>query len=184
METQAGAFDVAAALMRELQARGPSILVLEDVHWADDATLDVLRLVGRRVASLSAALLVSYRQTELGRFHPLRQVLGEFGSGASSVRLTLAPLSPEAVAHLAEPHGVDGAALHERTGGNPFFVTEVLAAGEVIPETVRDAVLARAARLTPAARALLDAVAIAPPQAELSLLDGPPRRLSRHSTNA
>jgi DNA-binding CsgD family transcriptional regulator len=171
VETGAGAFEVAAALMRELRTRSPTILVLEDVHWADDATLDVLRLVGRRVESLPVALLVSYRQTELDRFHPLRQVLGELGSGASRLRVRIAPLSPQAVARLAEPHGVDGAALHERTGGNPFFVTEVLAAGEEVPESVRDAVLARAARLTPAARALLDGVAIAPPQSELSLLE-------------
>jgi DNA-binding CsgD family transcriptional regulator len=171
LESHAGAFEVAAALMREVRTQSPTILVLEDVHWADDATLDVLRLVGRRVESLPAALLVSYRHTELGRFHPLRQVLGELGSGASSGRLKIAPLSPQAVARLAEQHGVDGPALHERTGGNPFFVTEVLAAGEAIPETVRDAVLARAARLTSAARALLDAVAIAPPQSELSLLE-------------
>jgi DNA-binding CsgD family transcriptional regulator len=171
VETNAGAFDVAAALMRELQTRPPAILVLEDVHWADDATLDVLRLLGRRVESLPAALLVSYRQTELGRFHPLRQVLGELGSGASSVRVRLNPLSPDAVVRLAEPHGVDATALHERTGGNPLFVTEVLAAGEEMPETVRDAVLARAARLTPTAQELLDAVAITQPQAELSLLE-------------
>jgi DNA-binding CsgD family transcriptional regulator/type II secretory pathway predicted ATPase ExeA len=171
VEAHAGAFDVAAALMRELRTRSPTILVLEDVHWADDATLDVLRLLGRRVESLPAALLVSYRHTELDRFHPLRQVLGELGSDRSTVRLRLGALSPEAVARLAKPHGVDGAALHERTGGNPFFVTEVLAAGEEIPETVRDAVLARSARLTAAGRTLLDAVAIAPPQSEVSLLE-------------
>ena len=171
VESGAGTFDLAAALMSELRRRSPTILVLEDVHWADDATLDLLRLLARRVKSLPVALLVSYRQTELSRFHPLRQVLGEFGSAPSSVRLKLAPLSPAAVARLAEEHGVDGAALHERTGGNPFFVTEVLAAPEEIPETVRDAVLARTARLTPAAQELLEAVAIAPPQAELPLLE-------------
>jgi DNA-binding CsgD family transcriptional regulator/tetratricopeptide (TPR) repeat protein len=170
VETGSGAFDVAAALMRELRTR-TTILVLEDVHWADDATLDVLRLVGRRVETLPAALLVSYRETELGRFHPLRQVLGELGAGASTMRVRMAPLSEEAVARLAEPHGVDGGALHERTGGNPFFVTEVLAAGEDVPESVRDAVLARAARLTPDARALLDGVAVEPQQSELSLLE-------------
>ena len=171
VESGAGTFELAAALMSELRRRSPTILVLEDAHWADDATLDLLRLLARRVKSLPVALLVSYRQTELSRFHPLRQVLGEFGSAPSSVRLKLAPLSPAAVARLAEEHGVDGAALHARTGGNPFFVTEVLAAGEEIPETVRDAVLSRAARLTPAARALLDAVAIAPTHSELSLLE-------------
>jgi type II secretory pathway predicted ATPase ExeA len=171
VESGAGTFELAAALMRELRKRSPTILVLEDAHWADDATLDVLRLLARRVKALPAALLVSYRQTELSRFHPLRQVLGEFGSQASGLRLTLAPLSPDGVARLAAAHGLDGAVLHERTGGNPFFVTEVLAAGEEIPETVRDAVLARAARLTPAARALLDEVAIAPSHSELSLLE-------------
>lgn len=171
VESGAGTFELAAALMSELRRRSPTILVLEDAHWADDATFDLLRLLARRMKSLPAALLVSYRQTELSRFHPLRQVLGEFGSAPSSVRLRLAPLSPAAVARLAEQHGVDGAALHARTGGNPFFVTEVLAAPEEIPETVRDAVLARTARLTPAAQELLEAVAIAPPQAELPLLE-------------
>jgi DNA-binding CsgD family transcriptional regulator len=171
VESGAGTFELAAALRRELRKRSPTILVLEDAHWADDATLDLLRLLARRVKPLPAALLVSYRRTELSRFHPLRQVLGEFGSETSALRLTLGPLSPDGVARLAAAHGVDGAVLHERTGGNPFFVTEVLAAGEEIPDTVRDAVLARASRLKPAARALLDAVAIAPPQSELSLLE-------------
>ena len=167
----AGTFELAAALQADLRKRSPTILVLEDAHWADDATLDVLRLLARRVKSLPVALLVSYRQTELGRFHPLRQVLGEFGSGPSTTRVKLEPLSAGAVARLAEQHRVDGDALYARTGGNPFFVTEVLAAGEEIPETVRDAVLSRAARLTPAARALLDAVAVAPAHAELPLLE-------------
>ena len=171
VESGAGTFELAAALRSELGKRPPTILVLEDAHWADDATLDLLRLVARRVKPLPAALLVSYRRTELTRFHPLRQVLGEFGSETSALRLTLGPLSPDGVARLAAEHGVDGAVLHARTGGNPFFVTEVLAAGEEIPDTVRDAVLARASRLTPAARALLDAVAIAPPHSELSLLE-------------
>jgi DNA-binding CsgD family transcriptional regulator len=171
VDSGAGTFELAAALRSELGKRPPTILVLEDVHWADDATLDLLRLVARRVKPLPAALLVSYRRTELTRFHPLRQVLGEFGSETANLRLTLAPLSPDGVSRLAAAHGVDGAALHERTGGNPFFVTEVLAAGEDIPETVRDAVLARASRLTPAARALLDAVSIAPQPSELALLE-------------
>jgi predicted ATPase len=165
--------DVALALARELVVRSPTILVLEDVHWADGASLDVLRLLARRVRSLPTLLLVSYRVTELGQFHPLRQVLGELGAEVAVSRLRLAPLSPAAVASLAARHAVDAAELYRKTGGNPFFVTEVLAAGpDLIPDTVRDAVLARAARLTPEARSLLDAVAIAPPQAEVWLLEG------------
>ena len=81
-------------------------------------------------------------------------MLGELSPGLAVIRVLLAPLSPEAVADLAEPYGVDPDGLHRVTGGNPFFVTEVLASGEhEIPATVRDAVLARAARLTLAARA-------------------------------
>ena len=88
-------------------------------------------------------------------------------------RLSLDALSADAVAELAAPYGVDETDLFDKTAGNPLFVTEVLAAGggTTIPSTVRDAVLARAARLPPAAMTLLEAVAVAPPQAELWLLD-------------
>ena len=85
---------------------------------------------------------------------PLRILLGELATRRTSARLPLAPLSPEAVAKLAAPHGVDADKLYRTTDGNPFFVTEVLAAGEEqIPPTVRDAVLARTARLSPGAGA-------------------------------
>ena len=164
--------DVASTLIGELSDQPPTVLVLEDVHWADGATLDVLRLVGRRVGGIPALVLASYRDTELGPFHPLRQVVGEIGAGRASVRVRLEPLSPEAVAELAEPYGADPVALYAMTGGNPFFVTEALAAGvDEIPSTVRDAVLARASRLTAPARALLEVVAVVPPHAELGLLE-------------
>ncbi len=168
-------FRVAAALLRELAGRQPTILVIEDVHWADEATLDVLRLVARRLETLPVLLVLSYRDDTLDIAHPLRIVLGELASGGREIeRVHLVPLSQAAVQRLAEIHGVDGAdgeELHRITGGNPFFVTEVLAAGDQdIPETIRDAVLARAARLTPEARAVLEAAAIAPPEADPSLL--------------
>jgi DNA-binding CsgD family transcriptional regulator/tetratricopeptide (TPR) repeat protein len=162
---------VAAALMHEL-GDSRSILVLEDLHWADEATLDVLRLLGRRIESFPALVVATYRDDELERDHPLRIVLGELITNAGVRRLMIAPLSRVAVAKLAEPHGVDGDELFGKTGGNPFFVTEALAAAEhEIPPTLRDAVLARAARLGAPARALLEAVAVVPPQAEVWLLE-------------
>ena len=98
---------------------------------------------------MPALVLASYRDDELDRAHPLRLVARRARHDAAVTRLVLAPLSPAAVGELAEPHGVDAGELHRRTGGNPFFVTEVLAAGGgEIPATVRDAVLARAARLS------------------------------------
>jgi class 3 adenylate cyclase/tetratricopeptide (TPR) repeat protein len=163
---------VASALMRELGSRATTILVLDDVQWADEATLDVLGLLGRRIEAAPALVLLSYRDDELDRAHPLRMVLGALATGPAVRRLEIAPLSRDAVAHLAEPHGVDADELFSKTAGNPFFATEALAAGEAeLPRTVRDAVLARAARLSPPAAALLDAVAVAPPHVELWLLE-------------
>ena len=145
--------------------------MLEDLHWADEATLDLLRLLTRRIAAVAALVVVTYRDNELERDHPLRVALGELPPSALS-RLALEPLSPEAVAALAGPFGADPDDLHGRTGGNPFYVTEVLAAGcAYVPDSVRDAVLARAARLGPGARPVLDAVAVAPRGAELWLLE-------------
>jgi DNA-binding CsgD family transcriptional regulator len=161
---------VTTALLREL--RGPGIVVFEDMHWADEATLDVLRLLGRRMASVPALLIASYRDDELDRRHPLRVTLGELSRQRTTDRLRLLPLSLEAVAELAEPHGVDAAALHRRTGGNPFFVTEALAAGGVeLPATVRDAVLARVRPLSAPARRVLDAASIVHGTVDSPLLD-------------
>ena len=172
VEAGAAPHAVAAALLRELTRRDPAIVVLEDVHWADEATLDVLRLVGRRVATVPALVIASYRDDELDRAHPLLVTLGELSRGEATRRLRVAPLSAAAVAELAAPHGVDAAQLYDRTAGNPFFVTEALAAGGVeLPATVRDAVLARVAHLSPAARRVLDAAAIVSGAVDLPLLE-------------
>jgi DNA-binding CsgD family transcriptional regulator len=163
--------EVATALARELATRAPSVFVLEDLHWADEATLDVLRLLVRRIEGIPTLVVASYRDDELERDHPLRAVLGELVTTSLVRRLMLAPLSQAGVAQLAEPHGVDADDLYEKTSGNPFFVTEaLLASGEEIPATVKDAVLARYARRSDDARTVLDAVAVVPPHAELWLL--------------
>jgi len=171
VQSESKPYEVAAALLAELGRNAPTVLVIEDLHWADEATLDVVRLLGRRVESAPALVLISYRD-ELDRAHPLRVLTGELTTDASVRRMEVDALSREAVARLAEPKGFDADDLYRTTGGNPFFVTEVLAAGDVeIPNTVRDAVFARAARLSPTARTLLEAVAIVPPNGELWLLE-------------
>jgi class 3 adenylate cyclase/tetratricopeptide (TPR) repeat protein len=163
---------VAAALVRELAARGPTVLVLEDLQWADEATLDVIALLGRKIETVPALAALTYRDDEIDRRHPLRVVLGAFARARSLRRLELTPLSRDGVAQLAESHGIDVDELYRRTGGNPFFATEVLAAGETdVPTTVRDAVLARAATLSPQAEALLEAAAVAPPHVPVWLLE-------------
>ena len=121
---------------------------------------------------MRAAVVVIYRDDELDRWHPLRILVGEIGAGQAVSRIRLQPFSLAAVTSLAARHGASPEELFRKTRGNPFFVTEVLAAGSPgVPPTVRDAVLARAARLSLAACELLEAVAIAPSHAELWLLD-------------
>jgi DNA-binding CsgD family transcriptional regulator/tetratricopeptide (TPR) repeat protein len=172
LEAGGSAHDLVPALLAETSGRRPAILVLEDVHWADEATLDALRLLARRVDRAAVLVLVTYRDDELDRTHPLRAVVGELATRAAVDRLSIEPLSQDAVEVLAADAEVDAAELYRKTGGNPFFVTEVLAAGNgAIPPTVRDAVLARAGRLTESARNLLEAVAIAPPHVDIPLLE-------------
>ena len=122
-------YDVVGALIRELRARAPTVLVLEDLHWADEATLDVLRLLAGRMANVPALVLATYRDDELERAHPLRAVLGSSATGEAVAACGSAALA-EAVATLAEPHGLDADELYRRTAGNPFFVTEVLGGRE------------------------------------------------------
>jgi len=165
--------EVAIALLRELALQTPTVLVLEDLHWADEATLDVVRLLARRIHDVPALVLVSYRDDELDRLHPLRTVLGELVRFEGAERMRLVPLTAAGVAELAGSHAaLDADDLYRTTAGNPFFVTEVLAApSDEIPQTVRDAVLARTTRLSTAAESLLEAIAVVPQQAELWLVE-------------
>ena len=165
-------YEVMTSLADELRERAPAVFVLEDVHWADEATLDVLRLLARRVETVPALVVVSYRDDELDGAHPLRLVLGELRSGPSITRLKIGRLSSEAVAELAQPHHVNATELYRKTAGNPFFVVEAIAAEtDGIPDTVRDAVLARAARLSSDARTFLESIAVVPQPAEVWLLE-------------
>lgn len=150
---------------------GTKVIVFEDAHWADEATLDLIKFLGRRLHNLPVLLVVSYRDDEINPRHPLCSVLGDLPA-ALLRRLRLAPLSATAVATLAQAAGRAARNLHEVTSGNPFFVTEALAATEEqVPPTVRDAVIARMARLPDAARDLVDLVALVPGKAERWLLD-------------
>src|SRR5262245_19081148 len=160
-----------AAVLEELGRRPPVLAVLEDLHWADAATLDLVKFLGRRIRQVPALLVLTYRDDELGGRHPLRVVLGDLATSPAIRRFPLPPLSVAAVQALAAGRSLDAHALHRQTGGNPFFVTEALASREGgIPATVRDAVLARAAPLSLAGLTRLDASAVIGFQAESWLL--------------
>jgi DNA-binding CsgD family transcriptional regulator len=166
-----GPAGVFPAVLDELRTTG-TVLLIEDLHWADEATLDILRMLGRRIELVPALVLASYRDDELERGHPLQMVLGELGtfSGVESVHLE--PLSADAVAELAGGFEIDANELYRKTSGNPFYVREVLdARGARIPPTIRAAVLARTARLSRDGLAVAEAVSIAPPRIELWALE-------------
>ncbi len=136
---------------------GLAVLVVEDAHWADDATLDLLRFLARRVAKLPVLLLVTFRDDALAPNDPLRLALGELAGQRYTRRIDLPPLTSAGVRRLAEGTSYSPDELYELTGGNPFFVVEVLSdEGTEIPASARDAVLARAARLSDVARSALD----------------------------
>ncbi|HET8607891.1 MAG TPA: AAA family ATPase [Gaiellaceae bacterium] len=150
---------LARRLLAALVERGPAVAVVEDAHWADPTTLDVLRLLARRVERTPVALVVTYRDDEAAANAELARLLGDLATSPAVRRLVLRPLSEAAVRELAEPAGADAVALSRVTGGNPFLVVESIAAGERLPASVRDATLARARRLGPAAQEVVAAAA-------------------------
>jgi DNA-binding CsgD family transcriptional regulator/tetratricopeptide (TPR) repeat protein len=161
------------ALLRQVSQQGKlHVLVVEDIHWADEATIDLLRFLGRRIREVPVLLLATYRDDGLGATDLLRLALGDLATHRCVRRMGLPPLSAEAVAVLAGGSGLDPAALHRLTGGNPFYVSQAVQAGTSdVPATARDAVLARAARLGTASRAVLDAAALIGTRVEVALLD-------------
>jgi DNA-binding CsgD family transcriptional regulator/tetratricopeptide (TPR) repeat protein len=158
----APAHEVFAAFVAALR-RHPHVIVFEDLHWADEATLDLLRYTGRRIGSTPSVLLLSVRDDEPADATALRAVLGELSRAGSMTRVQLRPLSPAGVAELVAGGRDDVDVVYRRTGGNPFFVTEVAArAGTDVPDTVRDAVLARVALLDDKERGVLEMLACVP----------------------
>ena len=169
LNSAAGANTIFTAALNELQ-KSKALVVFEDVHWADEATLDLLKFLGRRVHRTHSMLIVTYRADELGSQHPLRLVFGDLPV-ANTRRMVLASLSEAAVERLASRAGRPAAGLYGITAGNPFFVTEVLAApAEAVPITVRDAVLARAGKLSTGARDLAELICVVPGRTESWLL--------------
>lgn len=157
--------------LRELGRDARTVVVLEDVQWADDATLDLLRFMARRLERIGGMIVATFREDEVGPRHPLRRVLGQIACLPGVQRIRLDPLSDAAVAELARPHEIDPGRLAELTGGNPFHVTEVLSAGDLeLPATVEDAVLARLGLQPPGARAVIEAASTVAPYVELDLM--------------
>ncbi len=156
-------------LLDELRSGpAPTVLVLEDVHWADQATIDVITVIGRRLTGLPIVLVLTYRSGELELGHPLQTAIDAV-QRTTTRSVELAPLSREAVGTLA---GEDGDQIFSLTGGNPFFVIEMLArSDEGPPPSLSNAVLGRVGRLHVASRELLQLIAMVPGRISTRVLD-------------
>ena len=139
----------------------PTLLVIEDIHWADEATLDLLKYLGRRIVQSRALVVLSYRDDEIDGRHPLRLLLGDLATSPAAIRIDLPRLSIDAVRTLIAGRSFDASALHQQTTGNPFFIAEILShAGSGVPRTVSDSVLARLAKLDSSGRLVLETAAV------------------------
>jgi DNA-binding CsgD family transcriptional regulator/tetratricopeptide (TPR) repeat protein len=159
-------------LLEELSAESElTVVVIEDIHWADESTLDLLRFLGRRCAEVKALIVATFRDESLAADQKLRTTVGDLASLRSTERIDLQRLSAEAVRELAVGSGIEADELYRLTGGNPFFVTQVVETGDMdLARSAGDAVLARLARLSTEARRILDAAALIGNGVELDVL--------------
>lgn len=167
-------------LLDLLSRTRPTVLVLEDTQWADEATLDVIKFLGRRIGRANGLVVLTYRDGEVDETHPLRKVIGELPP-QNLLRMSLNRLSAAAVSSMIESLSFDIDAVLALTGGNPLFVNEVLASGtDAVPLSVSDAVLARASKVSPEGRRVLNFVSVVPGQVEISLVDRVVRPRGEH----
>ena len=161
-----------AALLRQVTGDDRlDVIVIEDIHWADEATLDLMRFLTRRIRAASVLVIATYRDDWLAPSSPLRLALGDLAASRWTRRLELPPLSVEAVRTMAAGTDLDADQLYQLAGGNPFYVTEMLEAGtHGVPLSARDAILSRTGRLSDAARQVLETAALMGLRVDASLL--------------
>jgi DNA-binding CsgD family transcriptional regulator/tetratricopeptide (TPR) repeat protein len=149
----------------------PTVLVIEDTQWADEATLDVIQYLGRRIEQTHGLLILTYRDSEVDIDHPLRAVVGLLPP-RTVIRMQLAGLSADAIAQFAAEGKGDVAELMELTNGNPLFVTEILGAGTAgVPPSIQESVLGRVAKLSASARGAVELLSVIPGESEKEIVE-------------
>lgn len=149
----------------------PTVLILEDTQWADEATLDVIKYIGRRLEQTHGLLILTYREGEVDYSHPLRVVIGEIRP-TNLLRIRLTGLSTKGIASMVHGTSLDIEEIVSMTDGNPLFVSEMLnSASEKIPISIQDSVIARAAKLPRAARSTLNLLSVMPGQVDRQTLE-------------
>ncbi len=149
----------------------PTVIVFEDIHWADEATLDFIKFLARRITQLPCLFILTYRDNEIYVHHPLRNVLGQLNPG-SFTRMQLLPLSKQAVEKMAEQKGYNGENVYSISGGNPFYVTEILASySPGIPDNIKDSILSVYHRAPETTRHVWDILSVLPAGVRLTYLE-------------
>src|SRR5215218_5617131 len=162
LDGAAQSHEIFAAVFEHVR-RQPTILVIDDLHWADQGTVDLLRYLLRRIGATHSMVVVGLREEELASDHPARALLGDVARSADAVSMTMQPLSRDAIVELAGGRPVDAVRIEQLTGGNPFFVTAMLEHhGDELPASVRDAILARTTGLDAEAWEVVHLLACAP----------------------
>ncbi len=138
-EDRSGLF---ANFFQELSAKKDKLLIVfEDIHWADEGTLDFIKFFVRRIDQLPCLFILTYRDDEIYARHLLRNVLGQLPPD-SFTKLAVVPLSKQAVVEMAIQKGYSGEDVYSISGGNPFYVNEILASySPGIPDNIKDAIL-------------------------------------------
>jgi len=149
----------------------PIVIMFEDIHWADEATIDFIKFIARRITQLRCLFVLTYRDNEIHGSHPLLNLFGQLPAGTFT-RINLPPLSLEAVKQLAEERGYDGEKVYEVSGGNPYFVTEILASySDGVPANIRDAIIAAYNKTSDKTRQVWDLLSIIPGRFETRYLE-------------
>lgn len=167
--------DRAGLFARVLQAlahrRGKFMIVFEDIHWADEATLDFIKFLARRITHTHCLFVITYRDDELNAHHQLRNVFGQIPPDTFT-RMQLTPLSREAVDKMAEEKGYSGENVYTISGGNPFYVNEILASYSLgVPENIKDAILSVYHRMDGKAKEVWQLLSVLPTGLEIKYLE-------------
>lgn len=161
-----------ARFFHELHSQNETtLIVIEDIHWADEATLDFIKFLARRIIHLRCLFILTYRDEAIHSRHPLRNVLGQLNPG-SFTRLRLLPLSRQAVEKMAREKGYCGEDVYSISGGNPFYVNEILASySPGIPDNIKDSILAVYNRQDGKAKHVWEILSVHPAGIEIKYLE-------------
>lgn len=172
-------FEAMTTLLERVAAEQPLVVVVEDLHWSDASTRDLLRFLMRTIDDVALLVLLTYRRDELVRSHPLRPWLVEVDRLPHASRISLDPLGDSEVDTLIAALGGSAAAeaterIRQRSQGIPFFVEELTACADrgspVIPETLRELMLTRLDRLAPESRDVVRTASAAGTQVDHAVL--------------